>query len=133
MNKIILIALLAIPLLADVGNEIKISSDNVNVQEAANKVIFSKNLIIDSGLMLISAEEAIYDNSSKIIEITGEPSLLKSIGEASEFERSASKIIFYNNDNVHLLGAAKMKYENMTITSNKIVFSPRSGFINSNK
>jgi len=45
MNKIILIALLAIPLLADVGNEIKISSDNVNVQEAANKVIFSKNLI----------------------------------------------------------------------------------------
>ena len=63
MNKIILIALLAIPLLADVGNEIKISSDNVNVQEAANKVIFSKNLIIDSGLMLISAEEAIYDLS----------------------------------------------------------------------
>ena len=133
MNKIILIVLLAIPLLADVGNEIKISSDNVNVQEAANKVIFSKNLIIDSGLMLISAEEAIYDNSSKIIEITGEPSLLKSIGEASEFEGSASKSIFYNNDNVHLLGAAKMKYENMTITSNKIVFSPRSGFINSNK
>jgi lipopolysaccharide transport protein LptA len=133
MNKIILIALLAIPLLADVDNEIKISSDNVNVQEAANKVIFSKNLIIDSGLMLISAEEAIYDNSSKIIEISGEPSLLKSIGEASEFEGSASKIIFYNNDNVHLLGAAKMKYENMTITSNKIVFSPRSGFINSNK
>jgi len=133
MNKIILIALLAIPLLADVGNEIKISSDNVNVQEAANKVIFSKNLIIDSGLMLISAEEAIYDNSSKIIEITGKPSLLKSIGEASEFEGSASKIIFYNNDNVHLLGAAKMKYENMTIASNKIVFSPRSGFINSNK
>ena len=63
MNKIILIALLAIPLLADVGNEIKISSDNVNVQEAANKVMFSKNLIIDSGLMLISAEEAIDDNS----------------------------------------------------------------------
>ena len=55
------------------------------------------------------------------------------IGEASEFEGRASKIIFYNNDNVHLLGAAKMKYENMTITSNKIVFSPRSGFINSNK
>jgi hypothetical protein len=59
--------------------------------------------------------------------------LLKSIGETSEFEGSASKIIFYDNDNVHLLGAAKMRYENMSITSNKIVFSPRSGFINSNK
>jgi lipopolysaccharide export system protein LptA len=127
MNKIILMALLAMPLWADVDNEIKISSDNVNVQEATNKVIFSKNLIINSGLMLISADEAIYDNFSKIIEISGEPSLLKSIGETSEFEGSAS------NDNVHLLGAAKMKYENMSITSNKIVFSPRSGFINSNK
>jgi lipopolysaccharide transport protein LptA len=133
MNKIILMALLAMPLWADVDNEIKISSDNVNVQEATNKVIFSKNLIIDSGLMLISADEAIYDNSSKIIEISGEPSLLKSISETSEFEGSASKIIFYDNDNVHLLGAAKMRYENMSITSNKIVFSPRSGFINSNK
>ena len=133
MNKIILMALLAMPLWADVDNEIKISSDNVNVQEATNKVIFSKNLIINSGLMLISADEAIYDNSSKIIEISGEPSLLKSIGETREFEGSASKIIFYDNDNVHLLGAAKMKYENMLITSNKIVFSPRSGFINSNK
>ena len=133
MNKIILMALLATPLWADVDNEIKISSDNVNVQEATNKVIFSKNLIINSGLMLISADEAIYDNFSKIIEISGEPSLLKSIGETSEFEGSASKIIFYDNDNVHLLGAAKMKYENMLITSNKIVFSPRSGFINSNK
>lgn len=133
MNKIILMALLAMPLWADVDNEIKISSDNVNVQEATNKVIFSKNLIIDSGLMLISADEAIYNNSSKIIEISGEPSLLKSIGETREFEGSASKIIFYDNDNVHLLGAAKMRYENMSITSNKIVFSPRSGFINSNK
>lgn len=133
MNKIILMALLAMPLWADVDNEIKISSDNVNVQETTNKVIFSKNLIIDSGLMLISADEAIYDNSSKIIEISGEPSLLKSIGETREFEGSASKIIFYDNDNVHLLGAAKMRYENMSITSNKIVFSPRSGFINSNK
>ena len=75
MNKIILMALLAMPLWADVDNEIKISSDNVNVQEATNKVIFSKNLIIDSGLMLISADEAIYDNFSKIIEISGEPSL----------------------------------------------------------
>ena len=133
MNKIILMALLAMPLWADVDNEIKISSDNVNVQEATNKVIFSKNLIIDSGLMLISANEAIYDNFSKIIEISGEPSLLQSIGETSEFEGSATKIIFYDNDNVHLLGAAKMRYENMSITSNKIIFSPRSGFINSNK
>lgn len=133
MNKIILIALLAIPLLADVGNEIKISSDNVNVQEAANKVIFSKNLIIDSGLMLISAEEAIYDNSSKVIEISGRPSSLKSLSETNKFEGSASRIIFYSNDMVHLLGSAKMKYENMTISSNKIIFSPRSGLISSNQ
>jgi hypothetical protein len=44
MNKIILMALLAMPLWADVDNEIKISSDNVNVQEGNEQSYFFKKL-----------------------------------------------------------------------------------------
>lgn len=133
MIKIFIIILFTLPSWADVEEEIKISSDNVNITELTNKVIFSKNLVIDSGLLVISAEEAIYDNSSKVIEISGRPSSLKSLNETNKFEGSASRIIFYSNDMVHLLGSAKMKYENMTISSNKIIFSPRSGLISSNQ
>ena len=90
MIKIFIIILFTLPSWADVEEEIKISSDNVNITELTNKVIFSKNLVIDSGLLVISAEEAIYDNSSKVIEISGRPSSLKSLSETNKFEGSAS-------------------------------------------
>ena len=70
--------------------------------------------------------------NTKIIEITGNPSSLKSLDKKKDFFGSASKIVFYNNEKVHLVGNAKMKYENMTISSEKIIFSPSTGFIESN-
>ena len=108
-----------------------INSDKVNIANN-DKVIFSENISIDSGLVLINADMAIYDNDTKIIEITGNPSSLKSLDNKKDFFGSASKIVFYNNEKVHLVGNAKMKYENMTISSEKIIFSPSTGFIESN-
>ena len=131
MIKKILSLLVVSSLYAGESDDLVINSDKVNIANN-DKVIFSENISIDSGLVLINADMAIYDNDTKIIEITGNPSSLKSLDNKKDFFGSASKIIFYNNEKVHLVGNAKMKYENMTISSEKIIFSPSTGFIESN-
>jgi lipopolysaccharide transport protein LptA len=131
MIKKILSLLLASFVYASESDDLVINSDKVNIANN-DKVIFSENISIDSGIVLINADMAIYDNDTKIIEITGNPSSLKSLDNKKDFFGSASKIVFYNNEKVHLVGNAKMKYENMTISSEKIIFSPSTGFIESN-
>lgn len=131
MIKKFLSLLLASSLYAGESDDLVINSDKVNIANN-DKVIFSENISIDSGIVLINADMAIYDNDTKIIEITGNPSSLKSLDNKKDFFGSASKIVFYNNEKVHLVGNAKMKYENMTISSEKIIFSPSTGFIESN-
>jgi lipopolysaccharide transport protein LptA len=131
MIKKILSLLFALSLYAVESDDLVINSDKVNIADDSN-VIFSENISIDSGVVLINANKAIYDNDTKIIEITGNPSSLKSLDSKKDFYGSASKIVFYNNEKVHLIGNAKMRYENMTISSEKIIFSPSSGFIESN-
>lgn len=131
MIKKILSLLVVSSLYAGESDDLVINSDKVNIADN-DKVIFSENISIDSGLVLINADMAIYDNDTKIIEITGNPSSLKSLDNKKDFFGSASKIVFYNNEKVHLVGNAKMKYENMTISSEKIIFSPSTGFIESN-
>ena len=131
MIKKILSLLLASSLYAVESDDLVINSDKVNIANN-DKVIFSENISIDSGIVLINADMAVYDNNTKIIEITGNPSSLKSLDNKKDFFGCASKIVFYNNEKVHLVGNAKMKYENMTISSEKIIFSPSTGFIESN-
>ena len=131
MIKKILSLLVVSSLYAGESDDLVINSDKVNIANN-DKVIFSENISIDSGIVLINADMAIYDNDTKIIEITGNPSSLKSLDNKKDFFGSASKIVFYNNERVHLVGNAKMKYENMTISSEKIIFSPSTGFIESN-
>lgn len=131
MIKKFLSLLVVSSLYAGESDDLVINSDKVNIANN-DKVIFSENISIDSGLVLINADMAIYDNDTKIIEITGNPSSLKSLDNKKDFFGSASKIVFYNNEKVHLVGNAKMKYENMTISSEKIIFSPSTGFIESN-
>ena len=131
MIKKILSLLVASSLYAGESDDLVINSDRVNIANN-DKVIFSENISIDSGIVLINADMAIYDNDTKIIEITGNPSSLKSLDNKKDFFGSASKIVFYNNEKVHLVGNAKMKYENMTISSEKIIFSPSTGSIESN-
>ncbi len=131
MIKKILSLLVVSSLYAGESDDLVINSDKVNIANN-DKVIFSENISINSGIVLINADMAVYDNDTKIIEITGNPSSLKSLDNKKDFFGSASKIVFYNNEKVHLVGNAKMKYENMTISSEKIIFSPSTGFIESN-
>ena len=109
------------------NKDIQIKSDTVEFLKQTNQISFINNVEINSNFVSISAKSALYDDISKIISIKGIPSLIKSNRDDSLYKGTADKIIFFSDEKVHLIGNASMKYENVSISSNIIIFNPRTG------
>ena len=109
------------------NEDIQIKSDTVEFLKEANQISFINNVEINSNFVTISAKSALYDDIGKIISIKGMPSLIESNKDDSFFTGTAEKIIFFSDEKIHLIGNASMKYENVSISSNIIIFNPRTG------
>ena len=109
------------------NEDIQIKSDTVEFLKEANQISFINNVEINSNFVTIFAKSALYDDISKIISIKGIPSLIKSKKDDSFFSGTAEKIIFFSDEKIHLIGNASMKYENVSISSNIIIFNPQTG------
>ena len=116
----------------DPEKKIRIKSERVEVNNDFENVNFIDNVIINSQYVKISANSAIYNNNNKTISILGDPSSIESIKDENVYEGAAEKIIFFNDEKVHLIGNASMKLENISIASNLIIFNTRTGKITSN-
>lgn len=116
----------------DFEDYLKIESDKIEFINKTNDINFSQNVSIDSNYLKILASTAIYDRENKIFSIFGEPSTIESNNEDSKFDGVAEKILLFGDNKVHLIGNASMKFENISISSNLIVFNPRTGKISSN-
>ena len=111
--------------------DIQIKSDTVEFLKEVNQISFLDNVEIISNFVSIYAKSAIYDDLSKVISIKGMPSSIESNNENKLFSGTAEKILFFNDEKVHLVGNASMKYENISISSNIIIFNPKTGKISS--
>ena len=111
--------------------DIQIKSDTVEFLKEVNQISFLNNVEIISNFVSISAKSAIYDDLNQVISIKGMPSLIESNNGEILFSGTAEKILFFNDEKVHLVGNASMKYENVSISSNIIIFNPRTGKISS--
>ena len=109
------------------NKDIQIKSDTVEFLKQTNQISFINNVEINSDFVSISAKSALYDDISKIISIKGIPSLIKSNRDDSLYKGTADKIIFFSDEKVHLIGNAFLKYENISISSNIIIFNPQTG------
>ena len=121
----------SITLLSEYSNDIKIKSGTIEFIKESNKINFLNNVEVDSDFVKIIAESAIYDDTNSVISLEGRPSLIKSNKKDNAFDGEAKKILFFNDQKVHLIGNASMKYENISISSNLIVFNPQTGKISS--
>ncbi len=111
--------------------EIQIKSDTVEFLKEINQISFLNNVEIISNFVSISAKSAIYDDLSEVISIKGMPTSIESNNGDTLFSGTAEKILFFNDEKVHLVGNASMKYENISISSNIIIFNPKTGKISS--
>ena len=121
----------SITLVSEYSNDIKIKSGTIEFIKESNKINFLNNVVIDSEFVNIVAESAIYDDINSVISLLGYPSLISSNKQDNIFDGKAEKILFFNDEKVHLIGNASMKYENISISSDIIIFNLQSGNISS--
>ena len=112
-------------------NHIKIKSDKVEFIKNLRNVSFFSNVNINSSYVEISANSAIYDQIKEVISITGDPSSIRSNKKNNFFDGEAETILFFSDEKVHLVGNASIKFDNISISSNLIIFNPKTGKINS--
>ena len=134
MNKIFLLSLLlSVSIVANINKTVNIESDTVEYMKATNSISFLNNVKIVSENINVLAKEAIYNSELDIISVIGFPSIITSSRKGTNFKGKADKIIIFSNEKIHLVGNASMSYENINITSNKIVFNPQTGSLISDK
>ena len=113
------------------ASEVKIESDKVEFSNDSKNISFFSNVNINSSYVEISASSAIYDNKKEVISISGDPSSIKSNNENNFFNGEAETILFFSDEKVHLVGNASIKFDNISINSNLIIFNPKTGKITS--
>ncbi len=113
------------------ASEVKIESDKVEFSNDSKNISFFSNVNINSSYVEISASSAIYDDKKEVISISGDPSSIKSNKENNFFNGEAETILFFSDEKVHLVGNASIKFDNISINSNLIIFNPKTGKINS--
>ena len=112
-------------------NHIKIESDKVEFIKNLRNVSFFSNVNINSNYVEISANSAIYDQIKEVISISGDPSSIKSNKKNNFFDGEAETILFFSDEKVHLVGNASIKFDNISISSDLIIFNPKTGKITS--
>ena len=127
---LLIIIIFSLPV-ATFEKDIKIKSDTVEFLKEVNQISFINNVEIISNFVSISAKSAIYDDLKQVISIKGMPTSIESNNGDTLFSGTAEKILFFNDEKVHLVGNASMKYENFSISSNIIIFNPKIGKISS--
>ena len=118
-------------IIAEDLNDINIKSDKVELDIDNNKINFLNNVFIDSKHINISASSAIYDDKTQVVTMYGSPSKITSNRDNGVFYGLADKVLFFNNDRIHLIGNATMEYDGISISSNLIIFNPITGNVSS--
>ena len=116
-----------------INKNLVINSISIEIMKDADEVFFTENVNIDTGELVIKADSAIYSNLKKIITLSGNPSLINSKSKDKKFSGQASKIIFFDNNKIQLSGNATMNYDDLSISSNVIIFNPQNGKISSDE
>ena len=114
-------------------DNLEIDASSIIVSPAENQIIFSDNVLLDTGKLILKSDSAIYNELNKTITLVGAPSSIDSVDVSRVFKGSANKIIFFSNSKVQLVGRAIMNYDNIDISSNSIVFNPENGKMTSNE
>ena len=115
----------------EINKDIKIKSDSIEFLKENNQISFLNNVEIRSNSVRIVANSATYDDFKNVISISGRPSTIESNMKDTVFSGKANKILFFNDEKIHLIGNASMKYESISIASDLIIFNPQTGELSS--
>ena len=118
---IFLVCLNSVVYSKEVINNINIKSDSIEFLKELSKINFNNNVEIKSDYVNIEALSAVYDEKNSVISLIGMPTTISSIKRDNTFKGTADKVVFHTNEEVHLIGNARMVYDNLTISSEFII------------
>ena len=114
------------------NDKTNITAEKIEYNQNSNEVSFLNNVQINSNILSITANTAIYNNESNLFSIKGLPSIIRSNNSKKAFNGEADEILLFSDEKVHLIGNANIKIDNMSISSKLIIFNPITGKIFSN-
>ena len=114
------------------NDKTNITAERIEYNQNSNEVSFLNNVQINSNILSITANTAIYNNESSIFSIKGLPSIIKSNNSKRAFNGEADEILLFSDEKVHLIGNANIKIDNISVSSKLIIFNPITGKIFSN-
>ena len=109
------------------ANNIKIDANSIEFLKNSKQINFYNNVEINSEYVNIKSESATYDQKEDVISFLGSPSVIESKNDDNLFSGKADKILFFDDEKIHLIGNASMKYRGISISSKIIIFNPQSG------
>ena len=115
-----------------INDKTNITAERIEYNQNLNEVSFLNNVQINSNILSITANTAIYNNENNLFSIKGLPSIIRSNNSKKAFNGEADEILFFSDEKVHLIGNANIKIDNMSISSKLIIFNPITGKIFSN-
>ena len=124
---LILVLLFSFNTFAAYANNIKIDANSIEFLKNSKQINFYDNVEINSEYVNIKSESATYDQKEDVISFLGSPSVIESKNDDNLFSGKADKILFFDDEKIHLLGNASMKYRGISISSKIIIFNPQSG------
>ena len=124
---LVLVLLFSFNTFAASANNIKIDANSIEFLKNSKQINFYDNVEINSEHVIIKSKSATYDQKEDVISFLGSPSIIESKKDDNIFSGKADKILFFDDEKIHLIGNASMKYEGISISSNIIVFNPQSG------
>ena len=124
---LIIVLLYTFDAFSDFKSNIKIDANSIEFLKNSKKINFYNNVEINSEYVNIKANFATYDQQEDVISFSGSPSVIKSKKDDNLFNGEADKILFFDDEKIHLIGNASMIYEKISISSNIIIFNPQNG------
>jgi len=115
-----------------INDKTNITAERIEYNQNSNEVSFLNNVQINSNILSITANTAIYNNENNLFSIKGLPSIIRSNNSKKAFNGEADEILLFSDEKVHLIGNANIKIDNMSISSKLIIFNPITGKIFSN-
>ena len=126
-SYLVLVLLFSFNTFAASANNIKIDANSIEFLKNSKQINFYDNVEINSEYVIIKSKSATHDQKEDVISFLGSPSIIESKKDDNIFSGKADKILFFDDEKIHLIGNASMKYEGISISSNIIVFNPQSG------
>jgi lipopolysaccharide transport protein LptA len=126
--SLFLLALFYFPLAISIENrtlrDISITADTVKLDEQNNELIFSKNIKIVFGDLIIMGNEAMLSYNQEKLIINGAPVSIAS--ETRKINGMADQFIIYPNKSIEMVGKAQLINGGRSINSELITYQINS-------